>query len=187
MPCGDALDEEKAEADGADTAIFVLSRVAGENADRHDVKGDYYVTDEEMALLRQISDCYQDVILVINTGGLIDLAFTEAFTNIRAILQFMQAGQEGGNAFADVICGDVTPSGKMTDTWALDYRDYPNASYFSFKSGDVFKEEYKEDIYVGYRYFDTFDVPVRYCFGYGLSYADFEIIPDKVTVNCRGY
>lgn len=186
VPCGDPVDVEKAKSDGADTAIFVLSRVAGENADRHDVKGDYYVTDEEMALLTQISDCYKNMILVINTGGLIDLAFTEKFSNIRAILQFMQAGQEGGNAFADVILGDVTPSGKMTDTWALDYNDYPNASYFSFKSGDVYKEEYKEDIYVGYRYFDTFDVPVRYCFGYGLSYTDFEIVPGAIAVKGMG-
>ena len=75
--------------------------------------------------------------LVINTGGLIDLALTEELPNIRAILQFMQAGQEGGNAFADVISGKVSPSGKMTDTWALTYGDYPNADFFSYKSGDV--------------------------------------------------
>lgn len=186
VPCGAPIDEAKAKADGADAAVFVLSRVAGENADRHDTEGDYYITAEEKALLAQVSGCYQDVILVINTGGLIDLAFTEEFSNIRAVLQFMQAGQEGGNAFADVICGDVTPSGKMTDTWALDYNDYPNASYFSFKSGNVYKEEYKEGIYVGYRYFDTFDVTVRYSFGYGLSYTEFEIRPGKIAVHGVG-
>ncbi len=186
VPCGEPVDVEKAKADGADTAVFVLSRIAGEGSDRRDVKGDYYVTDEEMAILAQISDCYKNIVLVINTGGLIDLAFTEGFPNIRSILQFMQAGQEGGNAFADVVCGDVTPSGKMTDTWAADYQDYPSASYFSFKSGDVYKEEYIEDIYVGYRYFDTFDVPVRYCFGYGLSYTSFEIMPGAITVKAMG-
>ena len=90
----------------------------------------------------------------------------------------MQAGQEGGNALADVISGKVTPSGKLVDSWALDYMDYPNAAYFSHKSGDVYREEYREGIYVGYRYFDTFDVPVRYSFGYGLSYTEFDI---KVT------
>ncbi len=185
-PCGSPIDEAAAKADGADTAVFVLSRIAGENADRHDTEGDYYITPQERALISQVSACYQSVVLVVNTGGLVDLAFTEEFPNIRAILQFMQAGQEGGNAFADVLSGDVTPSGRMTDTWALDYSDYPNASFFSFKSGDLYKEEYKEGIYVGYRYFDTFDVPVRYCFGYGLSYTDFELKAGEISVRGIG-
>ncbi len=175
VPCGSPINEALAKNDGADTAVFVLSRVAGENADRHDTEGDYYISAEEKALLAQIAACYENILLVINTGGLVDLAFADEFPGIRGILQFMQAGQEGGNAFADVISGAVTPSGKLADTWALDYADYPNASYFSFKSGDVFKEEYKEGIYVGYRYFDTFDVPVRYGFGYGLSYTEFAV------------
>ncbi|MCD8217772.1 MAG: glycoside hydrolase family 3 C-terminal domain-containing protein [Clostridiales bacterium] len=175
VPCGDPIDAAAAQADGADIAIFVLARIAGENADRKDAPGDYYVTEEEKALIGQVCACYKKVILVVNTGGLVDLAFTDEMSNIAAIIQFMQAGQEGGNALADVLSGDVTPSGKMTDTWALDYSDYPNASTFSFKSGDVYKEEYKEGIYVGYRYFDTFDVPVHYCFGYGLSYTEFQI------------
>ena len=186
MPCGSAIDTEAARADGADTAIFVLSRIAGENADRYTVEGDYLITAEEKALLTQVCESYQNVVLVINTGGLVDLGFTEEFPGIRSILQFMQAGQEGGSAFADVISGDVTPSGKMTDTWALTYEDYPNASFFSHNSGDVYKEEYKEGIYVGYRYFDTFDIPVRYCFGYGLSYTDFELHAGDVSVNGMG-
>lgn len=186
IPCGDLIDVEEAKADGADVAIFVLSRIAGENLDRRDSEGDYFITSDEKKLLSQISESYQDVILVLNTGGLIDLAFTEEFSNIRGILQFVQAGQEGGNAFADVISGKVTPSGKMADTWALSYDDYPNASFFSHKSGDVFKEEYKEGIYVGYRYFDTFDVPVRYGFGYGLSYTEFSMKAGKLSVNGLG-
>lgn len=183
MPCGDPIDVDTAKMDGAETAIFVLSRIAGENADRHDTEGDYFITKEEKALLTQVSENYENVVLVINTGGLIDLAFTEEFSNIRAMIQFMQAGQEGGNAFADILCGDVTPSGKMTDTWAMTYRDYPNASFFSHKSGDIYNEEYKEGIYVGYRYFDTFDVPVRYGFGYGLSYTDFDVKSGRISVN----
>ncbi len=178
MPAGAAIDAEAAKADGAEIGIYVLARIAGENADRRDEPGDYYITEEERAQIAALCDAYEKVILVVNTGGLIDLAFTDEFSNITAILQFVQAGQEGGNALADVISGKVTPSGKMTDTWALDYMDYPNAAYFSHKSGDVYREEYKEGIYVGYRYFDTFDVPVRYSFGYGLSYTDFDI---KVT------
>lgn len=186
IPCGDLIDVETAKADGADVAIFVLSRIAGENLDRRDSEGDYFITSDEKKLLSQVSESYQDVILVLNTGGLIDLAFTEEFPNIRGILQFVQAGQEGGNAFADVVSGKVTPSGKMADTWALSYDDYPNASFFSHKSGDVFKEEYKEGIYVGYRYFDTFDVPVRYGFGYGLSYTEFSMRAGKLSVNGLG-
>lgn len=186
VPCGAAIDDAAAQKDGADTAVFVLARIAGENADRKDVPGDYYITEEEKALLTQVCKAYEKVILVINTGGLVDLAFTEEFDSIVSIVQFMQAGQEGGNAFADMITGDVTPSGKLADTWAMDYADYPNAGFFSHKSGNIYKEEYKEGIYVGYRYFDTFDVPVRYCFGYGLSYTDFQIHAGAISLQAVG-
>lgn len=186
MPCGSAIDTKAAKADGADTAVFVLARIAGENADRHDTEGDYFISAEEKALLTQIADVYEKVVLVINTGGLIDLAFTEEFPSICTILQFVQAGQEGGSAFADVLSGDVTPSGKLADTWALSYEDYPNAKTFSYKNGDVNTEKYEEGIYVGYRYFDTFDIPVRYSFGYGLSYTDFKIETEGVgTVDAK--
>ncbi len=178
MPAGAAIDEAAAKKDGAEIAMYVLARIAGENADRRDEAGDYYITEEERAQIAALCEAYEKVILVVNTGGLIDLAFTDEFPNITAVLQFVQAGQEGGNALADVISGKVTPSGKLVDSWALDYMDYPNAAYFSHKSGDVYREEYREGIYVGYRYFDTFDVPVRYSFGYGLSYTEFDI---KVT------
>ena len=175
MPAGAAIDEAAAKEDGAEIGMYVLARIAGENADRRDEAGDYYITEEERAQIAALCEAYEKVILVVNTGGLIDLAFTDEFPNITAVLQFVQAGQEGGNALADVISGKVTPSGKLVDSWALDYMDYPNAAYFSHKSGDVYREEYREGIYVGYRYFDTFDVPVRYSFGYGLSYTVFDI------------
>ena len=178
MPAGAAIDEAAAKEDGAEIGMYVLARIAGENADRRDEAGDYYITEEERAQIAALCEAYEKVILVVNTGGLIDLAFTDEFPNITAVLQFVQAGQEGGNALADVISGKVTPSGKLVDSWALDYMDYPNAAYFSHKSGDVYREEYREGIYVGYRYFDTFDVPVRYSFGYGLSYTEFDL---KVT------
>lgn len=175
VPCGPGIDTEAAKQDGADTAVFVLSRIAGENADRRDEPGDYYITSKERALLDQISEAYDSVVLAVNTGGLIDLGFADELPNIDAIVQFVQAGQEGGSAFADILSGDVTPSGKLADTWALQYGDYPNAQTFSHKNGDVETEKYEEGIYVGYRYFDTFDVPVRYSFGYGLSYTEFKI------------
>ena len=186
MPSGNPINEEKAAADGADTAFFVLARIAGENKDRFDTEGDYFISKEEKAILAQVSRCYKNIVLVINTGGLMDLAFVEEFDNIRSILQYVQAGQEGGNAFADVVSGDVTPSGKMTDTWAKDYYDYPGAEVYSYKSGDLMKEKYEEGIFVGYRYFDTFEVPVRYSFGYGMSYTDFEIRTNDIKVSGRG-
>ena len=183
VPCGNTLDEEAAKADGADTAVFVLSRIAGENADRHDTEGDYFITEEEKALLAQVSASYDNVVLVINTGGLIDLAFTEAFANIKSIVQFMQAGQEGGSAFADILSGAVNPSGKMTDSWAYTYADYPNAQTFSHKNGNIETEKYEEGIFVGYRYFDTFDVPVRYGFGFGLSYTEFSVVGTGISAS----
>ena len=186
VPCGDSIDEEAAKADGADVAVFVLSRIAGENADRHDTEGDYFITKEEKSLLGQISASYDSVVLVINTGGLIDLAFTEEFTNIKSIVQFMQAGQEGGSAFADIMSGAVNPSGKMTDSWAYTYLDYPNARTFSHKNGNTDTEKYEEGIFVGYRYFDTFDVPVRYGFGFGLSYTEFSVVGTGVSASGLG-
>lgn len=167
-------------------AVFVLSRIAGENADRHDTEGDYFITKEEKSLLAQISASYDSVVLVINTGGLIDLAFTEEFTNIKSIVQFMQAGQEGGSAFADIMSGAVNPSGKMTDSWAYTYLDYPNARTFSHKNGNTDTEKYEEGIFVGYRYFDTFDVPVRYGFGFGLSYTEFSVVGTGVSASGLG-
>lgn len=186
IPAGDPVDEAKAKADGADTAIYVLSRVAGEGADRFTKKGDYYAYDEEVAILKQLSACYKNLVLIINTGGLVDLGFVDEIPNITSIIQFMQAGQEGGHALADVLTGDVVPSGKMTDTWALNYSDYPMADTFSHQNGDIWHEEYYDGIFVGYRYFDTFEVPVRYCFGHGLSYTKFDIKTGNVTINGKG-
>lgn len=118
----------------------------------------------------------------MNTGGLAGLSFMDEFSNIEALLQIVQPGMESGNAFADIVSGAATPSGKLTDSWAYKYEDYPNSESFSHNNGNVDTEYYKEGLYVGYRYFDSFDVPVRYGFGYGLFYTDFET---KVTgVSC---
>lgn len=166
----------------ADTAIYVLSRVAGEGADRFDKKGDYYLTGQERKNLDDICMLYEKVILVINAGGLVDLSFMDEYKNIYSVLYLVQPGMEGGNALADVISGAVTPSGKMTDTWALKYEDYPNAMTFSHVNGDVNNEKYEEGIYVGYRYFDSYEIPIKYGFGYGLSYTDFEILTEQICV-----
>lgn len=169
MPAGAPVTQTDAEI-----AIYILSRVAGEGADRFDAEGDYYLTKEEKQQISDICSMYKHVIVAVNTGGLADLSFMDEYSNIKALLQIVQPGMEAGNAFADIISGKVTPSGKMTDTWAYKYEDYPNSKTFSHNNGNVDKEYYMEGLYVGYRYFDSFDIPVRYGFGYGLSYTTFE-------------
>ena len=157
------------------TAIYVISRIAGEGADRHEKKGDYYLSDEEACQLSAISTFYENVIVIVNAGAQIDLGFMDCYKNIKALLVIVQPGMEGGNAVADILSGTVNPSGKLVDTWAYHYEDYPNAKTFSHNNGNLKKELYTEGIYVGYRYFDTFEVPVRYGFGFGLSYTEFEL------------
>lgn len=177
MPAGGPIEKTD-----ADVAFYILSRVAGEGADRYDKEGDYYLTETEKKQLSDICSLYKHVVVAVNTGGLADLSFMDEFSNIEALLQIVQPGMEGGNAFADILSGAATPSGKLTDSWAYKYEDYPNSESFSHNNGNVDAEYYKEGLYVGYRYFDSFDVPVRYGFGYGLSYTDFET---KVTgVSC---
>lgn len=163
-----------------DTAVYVLSRTAGEGIDRHADKGDYFLSDEENKLLEEICRMYKDVLLIINTGGIVDLSFLDIYKQIKAVLYIAQPGQEGGYAVADIIAGDIVPSGKLTDSWAYRYNDYPNADTFSYNDGNTKKEQYKEGIFVGYRYFDSFNVPVRYGFGYGMSYTKFEIKPRRI-------
>lgn len=173
MPEGRPLSE--ADVKGSEAAVYVISRFAGENKDIKCDAGDYYLTDSEMADLEALNDMKIPTVLLVNTGGPVELTKVSELEYIKAILYIAQAGQEGGNAVADVLCGDVNPSGKLTMTWARQYSDYPNAETFSHMSGDVTKEYYNEGIYVGYRYFDTFSVKPLYGFGYGLSYTDFEI------------
>ena len=159
-PLGYHLDKELALNDGADTAIFVLRRVAGEGKDRS-IEGDYLLSPGEKEQISEVCECYKNVVLVINAGSVVDLGFTDEHDNIKGIILFVQGGQEGGNALGDVITGAVTPSGKLTDSWAYDYYDYPSASTFSYLSGNTMQEDYNEGIYVGYRYFEAFNKPVR--------------------------
>ena len=179
MPTGEPL-KKPAEGEDTDTAIYVLSRVAGEGADRNAEAGDYYLKEDEHQMLADICTYYKNVIVAVNAGGQVDLSFMDEFENIKALLVIVQPGMEGGNAFADVISGKVNPSGKLVDSWAYKYEDYPSAATFSHNNGNVQKEFYEEGIYAGYRYFDTFGVLVRYGFGYGLSYTSFLV--DDCTV-----
>lgn len=184
MPTGDPV-KKPADGENTDTAIYVLSRVAGEGADRNAAKGDYYLKDDEHQMLSDLCTYYNNVIVAVNAGGQVDLSFMDEFTNIKALLVIVQPGMEGGNAFADVISGKVNPSGKLVDSWAYKYEDYPSAATFSHNNGNVEKEFYEEGIYVGYRYFDTFQIPVRYGFGYGLSYTTFAFEKENIELKSK--
>ena len=174
-PTGREITAEDVSASDTDSCIYVLSRQAGEGGDRRAEKGDMFLTDEETAAIRFCAENYANFLLVINSGSSIDMAFAEEIPGINAIVYLCQLGTEGGHAFADVVSGVVSPSGKLSDTWAKQYGDIPFANEYSYLNGNLEDEYYKEGIYVGYRYFDSFGVEPAYPFGYGLSYTTFSI------------
>ena len=154
-------------------ALVVIGRAAGEDRENVLEPGSYYLTDKEKLNLRLICDAFSKVILLINSGNIMDLSFTEKY-HFSAVVYAWQLGQESGNAVADVLSGKVNPSGKLTDSIARNYEDYPSSSYF----GNKRYNHYTEDIYVGYRYFETFGKEVLYPFGFGLSYTTFEMVKE---------
>lgn len=169
-----------------DTAIYVLSRQAGEGKDRRVKKGDYLLSDIEEESLRLLSRHYKTLILVLNCGSVMDLSILDEI-RVDAVLFYGQGGMEGGNALADILTGKVSPSGRLTDTWAVSYEDYPSAETFGHRNGNLNDEAYAEGIYVGYRWFDRQSIAPRYPFGHGLSYTSFsehvtEIADSYITV-----
>ena len=170
------------EKEDAELAIYVLSRNSGEGKDRYCRKGDYLLTDREEANIRFLTEQYEKSIVLLNTGGIIDTTFLRNLKGLNALLIVGQTGSEGGHVVADVLTGRTIPSGRLTDTWAKDYQDYPSSADYSHNNGNVNDEYYNEDIFVGYRYFDTFEVEPAYCFGYGKSYTEFTIQTDHVEI-----
>ena len=157
----------------ADTAVFTVSRFSAEGVDRRPIEGDYYLSDVEKNLIDELGKAFKKVIVVINSGAVIDCEYLAENSSVSAVLVGWQGGLEGGSAIADIICGDVNPSGKLVDTIAKSYDDYPCKDDF----WECFDHlDYSEDIYVGYRYFETLAKDrVRYPFGFGLSYTSFEL------------
>ena len=180
-PIGRKIDEADVLASCTDTAVYVIARQAGESGDKKPESGDYDLYPEEAACLRFLSEHYPKTILVINSGSSMDLTQLDGL-ELSAVIFFCQQGEEGGNALADILSGKVDPSGKLTDTWARSYADIPFGDEFSYLNGDPDHEYYREGIYVGYRYFDSFRVKPRYAFGFGLSYTDFEIRTEKISL-----
>lgn len=171
-------------AQSADVAIVTIGRSTGEFLDRTESKGDFLLSDVELDLIRNVSEAFHAVkkkmIVVLNIGGVIEV---DSWQNMAdAILLAWLPGQEGGNAVTDILRGDVNPSGKLTMTFPQEYSDLPSASNFpGTPSMNPEYVDYKEGVYVGYRYFTSFDVKSSYEFGYGLSYSDFDMNSIKVS------
>ena len=176
--CTPILEDEL--SDETDTAIYVLSRQAGEGKDRRAEKGDYLFSDVENESIKRLSAHYQKLILVLNCGSVMDLSILDE-TRVDAVIFYGQGGMEGGNALADLLSGKCNFCGKLTDTWGVRYEDYPAADTFSYRNGDLENEEYTEGIYVGYRWFEKNEIIPRYAFGYGLSYTTFAL--EALTVS----
>lgn len=155
----------------ADTAVFTVSRFSAEGVDRRPIGGDYYLSELEKNLIDELGKNFKKVIIVINSGAVVDCEYLAENNAVSAILFGWQGGLEGGAAIADILCGDVNPSGKLVDTIVKSYDDYPCKEDF----WECFDHlDYSEDIYVGYRYFETLAPErVRYPFGFGLSYTEF--------------
>ena len=173
----------EADVKEADAAIYVVSRNSGEGKDRRAEKGDYYLSDREIQHIRFMTEHYKNCLVLLNVGGVIDLTALKAIEGIQAIMLVGQTGNMGGYAVADVLTAKTIPSGKLTDTWAKSYEDYPSSATFSHRDGNLDDEYYSDGIYVGYRYFDTFGVMPLYCFGCGKSYTEFEMKTINVTAD----
>ena len=158
-----------------DTAVFVLSRDSGEGNDRRPVKGDVLLTDAERRDILKLNETYRRFMLVLNTGGPVDLSGLEGVKNI---LVLSQLGVETGSALSDILLGKQNPSGKLATTWTA-WEDYPTIGDF----GDRNDTYYREGIYVGYRYFDSTERKALFPFGFGLSYTSFKIDPQPVELS----
>ncbi|SHK47275.1 beta-glucosidase [Anaerocolumna jejuensis DSM 15929] len=174
----------------SDKAIIVIGRTAGEDKDNDDTPGSCRLTEEEQAMIKAVTGYFEETAVVLNVSNIIDMSWLDSAEYkypIKSVIYSWQGGMEGGNAIADVLAGEVTPSGKLTDTIAYSIQDYPSTKNY----GGEDKNLYQEDIYVGYRYFETFcPEKVHFEFGYGISYTDFSstvLKAEKVRENGGDY
>ena len=178
-----AADQIKAAADQTDTAIYVIARNSGEGSDRSSGKGDYLLSDDERANLELLGKTFDNVVVVLNVGGIIDTKFFSEINGLDSMLLMSQAGMTGGDALVEVLNGTVNPSGKLTDTWPVNFDDNPSSAGFANEDENNAQELYNDDIFVGYRYYDTFGKDVSYEFGYGGSYTTFAMQTQSVTAD----
>lgn len=166
----------------SNVAVMIIGRAAGEDRENSLTEGSYYLTTEEKSALEKLNKYFENVVLVFDVSNIMDFSFISKYKHISAVVYAPQGGMESGNAVVDVLWGDQTPSGKLSDTIAKSYDDYPSARDFGGKDFNC----YTEDIYVGYRYFETFAKErTLYPFGFGLSYTNFliETVSAKKTEN----
>ncbi len=174
MPLDSGLLRRCAEAD--DTALIVIGRAAGEDRENILEPGSFYLTGAEREMLEAVTASFENVVLLLNIGSPMDLSWTEDFgKSFAAILITWLGGMESGNAAADVLYGQISPCGKLSDSIARRYEDYPSSGSFGGKEFN----RYEEGIYVGYRFFDRHPERVLYPFGFGLSYTSFECVTEE--------
>ena len=177
-------DYAKTQSEKTNKAVYIIGRTAGEDKDNFAWEGSYFLTAQEKANLKSITDVFEDVCVVLNVSNIIDMSWVkdEQYNgHIKSVIIVWQGGMEGGDAVVDVLSGKESPSGKLPDTIAEKIEDYPSTENF----GNPLTNLYKEDIYVGYRYFETFKPEkVVYEFGYGLSYTTFDI--EAVSAKAEG-
>jgi len=174
----------KLRAKDSDMAVITLQRNSGEYADRHNTAGDFYLTEVEKNMLKNVSEAFHEagkkVVVVLNIGGVIETASWKDYAD--AIILAWQPGVEGGNCVADIMTGKINPSGKLATTFPVDYMDVPSSKNFPYNyDGEKFDAnlknightDYEEDIWVGYRYFNTYKKEVSFPFGFGMSYTTF--------------
>lgn len=177
MPLDDSIVENAAAK--SDIAIVIFGRCAGEDKDARYEKGSYLLTDDEEDVLQKVCAHFDRTVVLLNVGSIMDMSWVEKYRP-QAVMYIWQGGVEGGNGVADVLTGKVTPCGHLSDTIANRIEDYPSFDCF----GDVKENVYKEDIYVGYRYFESVAKDkVMYPFGYGLSYTKFSIEVTDFSLN----
>lgn len=178
-------DEQVAKAAAqSNKAVVFIGRTAGEDQDNADEAGSYRLTEKELDMIAKVNRHFSDVIVIMNVTNIMDMAWLNTVENngsIKAVLYSWAAGMEGGHGLADVLSGDQSPSGRLTDSIAYHLADYPSSANF----GRTDRNIYAEDIYVGYRYFETFNPEVvQFEFGAGLSYTEFQ--RELVTFKIEG-
>lgn len=177
MPLDEGLVKETAKS--CETAIVIIGRTAGEEQDNRLEAGSYLLSDDEIAMLTVVRKHFKKVVLLLNVGNIIDMTDINRIAP-DSVLYVWQGGMTGGKGTADVLTGKVSPSGKLPDTIAYKASDYPSDANFGREEN---RDIYAEDIYVGYRYFETFaKEKVLYPFGFGLSYTEFEIKTEKAEI-----
>ncbi len=176
MPLSENLVREAAAA--CRKALVVIGRAAGEDRENTLTKGSYYLTDEETAMLDLVTAHFRQTAVILNDGSVLDMSWTERYGDrLSAILYVWQGGMESGHAAADVLTGRVNPAGRLADTIAKRYEEYPSSGNF----GGLAHNDYAEGIYVGYRHFDRHPETVLYPFGSGLSYTTFDVQPESLA------